>query len=146
MDWDQSCGGLRIPNNDYRVSWFRSAIGKDHHPTNSSPLVPHSFCEKTSQMTKESHSKSDTKTVVNPVASTAPAAEPAQRVLTVGLPDLNYCDNVVTTSKYTWWSFLPVVSNCFYFDPKGKNRIVMIRGFASMCGTAMIIEIQTLLY
>jgi hypothetical protein len=36
--------------------------------------------------------------------------EPAQRVLTVGLPDHSHCDNAVTTSKYTWWSFLPVVS------------------------------------
>jgi hypothetical protein len=32
------------------------------------------------------------------------------RVLVVGRPNLNRCDNMIVTSKYTAWSFLPVVS------------------------------------
>ena len=31
------------------------------------------------------------------------------RVLVAGRPDLNRCDNMITTSKYTLYSFLPVV-------------------------------------
>jgi len=32
------------------------------------------------------------------------------RVLVAGRPDLNRCDNMIKTSKYTVWSFLPIVS------------------------------------
>jgi hypothetical protein len=31
------------------------------------------------------------------------------RVLVAGRPDLNRCDNMITTSKYTIWTFFPIV-------------------------------------
>lgn len=35
--------------------------------------------------------------------------EDVDRVLIAGKPDYNRCDNMITTSKYTVWSFLPLV-------------------------------------
>ena len=35
--------------------------------------------------------------------------EDSDRVLVAGRPNYNRCDNVIVTSKYTVWSFLPVV-------------------------------------
>ena len=37
------------------------------------------------------------------------AVDDGDRVLVAGRPDLNRCDNMITTSKYTFYSFLPVV-------------------------------------
>lgn len=34
----------------------------------------------------------------------------ADRILIAGRPNLERCDNKITTYKYTIWSFLPVVS------------------------------------
>jgi hypothetical protein len=33
----------------------------------------------------------------------------ADRVLVAGRPNLERCDNMITTAKYTIWTFLPVV-------------------------------------
>lgn len=34
----------------------------------------------------------------------------SHRVVVAGRPNYNRCDNMIVTSKYTAWSFLPVVS------------------------------------
>ena len=36
------------------------------------------------------------------------------RTLVAGRPDFARCDNMVTTSKYTVWSFLPLVRRIVY--------------------------------
>jgi len=35
--------------------------------------------------------------------------ETSDRVLVAGRPDLSKCDNMITTAKYTVWTFLPLV-------------------------------------
>jgi hypothetical protein len=39
-----------------------------------------------------------------------------ERVLVAGRPNYNRCDNMIVTSKYTLWSFLPVVSYIISFE------------------------------
>ena len=40
--------------------------------------------------------------------------EDGDRVLVAGRPDYNRCDNMITTYKYTVWTFLPIVRNLLY--------------------------------
>lgn len=47
------------------------------------------------------------------LAASKQVDEDADRVLVAGRPDFNRCDNMTTTSKYTVWTFLPVVRVAF---------------------------------
>ncbi len=54
----------------------------------------------------------------------APVVDNEDRVLVAGRPDLERCDNKISTAKYSLLTFLPVVS-FFAFIPLSFNRRVM---------------------
>jgi hypothetical protein len=60
--------------------------------------------------------------------------EETMRVIVAGQPDLDFCDNTISTSKYTLISFLPTVRTFLLwllvldqrrvFRPHGKQKMV----------------------
>jgi glycine cleavage system protein P-like pyridoxal-binding family len=51
------------------------------------------------------------------------------RELVVGRPDLTRCDNMITTSKYTVWTFLPLVrGSCTMVHAASADRQILAHG------------------
>ena len=52
------------------------------------------------------------------------------RVLVAGRPDLNRCDNMITTSKYSVWSFLPIVREIAAIYDNHRHSVAVLESAA----------------